>query len=582
MAPTLGTLIELIPELRTSLLMYVDPTSIVLLRRTIGRFASGPEMLEFASMATLLGIDMKWLRRMNRAGHHVILAGGGLRLLRSILEGEKAVALEDHVVIIYTKRSHCNDDLPVAANLSLALGHGLPVEHQAHITRQNEIDFAHQQIAGIRFIIFMVPPCGTIRNYSRLNIPLATFMMSFRWPSPFHTRKLRCWLGSLINSSNVFLRLLQDTCAKGFKVWFSIMDTGRLFASVHSGCSWLDKHIESCVKKHSPNVIFAKDLTCFVDSEAALYQICDGQRCNTNEFIVPLRNPNSSLINVYPNNDALTRKNCLSSIIEYWVAKRPQSILKNHFPTTVSLDLDYAEYIEYSLAEADSFELCQSMEANGDTEPSARDWWILKPAMTDCGYGIRIFSTMTDLVGYLESLKSDGRDFPPIDGNRVPSSLLREFVAQKYSTSIPLLNGKKFHVRAYTLAIGRLQVFVYRELIALIASEVYRQPWDNPTLRSTLTNSSLQPEDIQSDSVRSFWSSIPDDILPGDWKEDVFRQICQISAEVFRAASQTATRGLVLLPGCCELFALDFLIDKTGSVWLLEVNGGMTSSNVTI
>jgi tubulin--tyrosine ligase len=347
-----------------------------------------------------------------------------------------------------------------------------------------------------------------------------------------------------------------------------------LFASVHSGCSWLDEHIKSFVKKYSPDVVFVKDLRPFLDKEAALYQICDGQRCNTNGFIIPLKNPKSSLINVYPNDDALTRKNCLSRMIEYWVAKRPESLLKRHVPITVQLDLDYAEYIEYSLAEADSFELCQSMEANGDKEPSARDWWILKPAMTDCGYGIRIFSTMTDLVGCLESLESEAPKSLRIDEHRIPSSLLREFVAQRYLTSILLLNGKKFHIRAYVLAIGRLQVFVYRELLALIASEVYRQPWDNTTLRSSLTNSSLQPEDLQSSSARSFWSSIPDDILPGDWKEDVFRQICQTSAEVFRAASQTATESLVLLPGCFELFALDFLIDTKGSVWLLEVNGG--------
>jgi len=30
-----------------------------------------------------------------------------------------------------------------------------------------------------------------------------------------------------------------------------------------------------------------------------------------------------------------------------------------------------------------------------------------------------------------------------------------------------------------------------------------------------------------------------------------------------------------LLPGCFELFALDFLIDTKGSIWLLEVNGGL-------
>lgn len=108
------------------------------------------------------------------------------------------------------------------------------------------------------------------------------------------------------------------------------MSTIPLYASVYSGCSWLDEHIESCIKKYSPDVKFVDNLRCFVDSEAALYQFCDGQRCNTSEFIVPLTKPNSSLINAYPNDDALTRKNYLARIIEYWVAKQPQSMLKNH------------------------------------------------------------------------------------------------------------------------------------------------------------------------------------------------------------------------------------------------------------
>lgn len=234
--------------------------------------------------------------------------------------------------------------------------------------------------------------------------------------------------------------------------------------------------------------------------------------------------------------------------------------------------MDYAEYIEYSLAEADSFDLCQSMEVNSNTEPSEREWWILKPALTSCGYGIRILSTLPDLVACLESIESDGGESGPIDENQIPSSLLREFVAQKYLTSTHLLHGKKFHVRAYVLAIGRLQVFVHRELLALMASEPYRQPWNNPTLKSSLTNSSLQPEDIRDSNARC-WSSIPNDILPGDGKDKVFHEICQICAELFRAASQMATDGLVLLPGCFELCALDFLIDTSGSVWLLEVNG---------
>jgi hypothetical protein len=115
------------------------------------------------------------------------------------------------------------------------------------------------------------------------------------------------------------------------------------------------------------------NLRCFANSKAPLLQICNGRRCDTNDFIILLKNPNSSLINFYPNNNALTRKNYLSRIIEYWIAKRPESILKSHVPTTIQLDLDYAEYIEYSLTKADSFELCQSLEANNNKEPSIRD-----------------------------------------------------------------------------------------------------------------------------------------------------------------------------------------------------------------
>ena len=124
------------------------------------------------------------------------------------------------------------------------------------------------------------------------------------------------------------------------------------------------------------------------------------------------------------------------------------------------------------------------------------------------------------------------------------------------------------------LAIGRLQVLVYQDLIVFVASEAYHPPWDYPDLRSSLTNTSLQPEEMRETSRLNFWSSFANELLSADQKEGVFQQVCEISAEIFRAASEIAIGGFVLLPGCFELFALDFLIDKEGAVWLLEVNGG--------
>jgi tubulin---tyrosine ligase len=345
------------------------------------------------------------------------------------------------------------------------------------------------------------------------------------------------------------------------------MNTKTMFAFVQSGYPWLDEHIKSFVKKYSHNVILIEDLGHFPDDESTLLQFCDYQHYN---FVIPLRNAKMSLINMYPNVDALTRKNYLSKVIEYWTAKREESILKSHVPTTVRLELDYAEYVEDALAEAD-LELYHSLEANEEKEPSAREWWILKPALADGGYGIQIFSTITELSGYLESTESlDGENTYTKD-DRIPSSQLREFVAQKYLSSVPLLDKRKFHIRAYVLAIGRLQVFVYREMLVLVAQEAYRPPWDGGSLKSSLTNTSLQGENIR-DSIRNFWST--PDILPGDWKEDAFQQICLISAEVFQAASHTMAERFVVLPNCFELFALDFLIDVKGSVWLLEVNTG--------
>jgi tubulin---tyrosine ligase len=127
----------------------------------------------------------------------------------------------------------------------------------------------------------------------------------------------------------------QRTTAIGSELLFSNMNTSLLFASVNSGCPWLDEHIKSFIKKYSPNIIFTKDLRCFINNKAALFYICDGQRFNTNDFIIPLKNPNSSLINVYLNNDALIRKNYLFRIIEYWIIKRPESILKSRVLTII-------------------------------------------------------------------------------------------------------------------------------------------------------------------------------------------------------------------------------------------------------
>lgn len=73
------------------------------------------------------------------------------------------------------------------------------------------------------------------------------------------------------------------------------------------------------------------------------------------------------------------------------------------------------------------------------------------------------------------------------------------------------------------------------------------------------------------ESMRDFWAA-PDDLLPGDWKNHIFHQICDITAELFHAAARTMADKFTTVDKCFELFALDFLVDTAGNAWLLEAN----------
>ncbi|KAF5537707.1 tubulin-tyrosine ligase [Fusarium phyllophilum] len=396
---------------------------------------------------------------------------------------------------------------------------------------------------------------------------------------------------------------------------------------VHSANPWLDGHVQECIKRHVPDAICHKNFTGIPEDADTVYQLLNGWELN-HHFAV-LNRSKHGLLNAYPNSDALARKDHMASVVEYWITKRPESVLKGHSPATVKLSLDYSEYVEDALAAADDLTLLYSLEDNETKDSSERDWWILKPAMIDCGHGIRIFSTIDELAGNLElaadiseedeeseeeaetpdtkfesddsaegfkpSLSAPGldsldalitatgklsfqgtnkiQDLVIGENGRIPSALLREFVAQQYIVNIPPIDGRKWHVRAYVLSVGRLKVHVFNEMLALLALDDYEPPWKNPSLKSSLTNTALQDEEefTSKESMRDFWK-IDDDLLPGDWKKSVFDQACQISGELLRAAAHTMADKFTPLDKCFELFGIDFLIDSKGTAWLLEVN----------
>lgn len=337
------------------------------------------------------------------------------------------------------------------------------------------------------------------------------------------------------------------------------------------------------------------------------------------------------LVNSYMLRKALIRKHYLGATIEGWVAKRPDSILKTHFRRGEAFEVDYAEFLDDALVEA--FDLRASLEANeGKEEAKDREWWILKPGMSDRGQGIRLFSTMEELQGIFDgweenmpdsdddeeedddndedgeahaAANSNGRgaaaaaaedgDGDGGGGDYITTSHLRHFVAQPYLHPPLLLAGhgnRKFHIRTYVACVGSLDVYVYREMLALFAGKPYAAPWETPNggsegrdvvvdLEAHLTNTCLQ-RSVQDGSVRRFWDidladKDADAAAAGSSsssaaKEAIFDQICAVTGEVFEAAARGMLMHFQPLPNAFEVFGLDFLVDAAGRAWLLEVN----------
>ena len=303
------------------------------------------------------------------------------------------------------------------------------------------------------------------------------------------------------------------------------------------------------------------------------------------DFEFAASHPRTCLVNSYMIRKALIRKHYLSTTIDHWVAKNPESILKKHVKRTEAFEVDYAEFLDDALVEA--FDLRESMARNDSVDdPDQREWWILKPGMSDRGQGIKIFSTMEELQDIFDRWEADQPDSDDEDeegddtadtpaggsGDYITTSHLRHFVAQPYIHPPLLLRGdnRKFHIRTYVLCSGSLTVHVYRHMLALFAAKPYMPPQDPETadIESFLTNTCLQSSPEYTDSVRRFW----DLDLPAAQLEAIFGQICGITGELFEAAARAMPIHFQTLPNAFEAFGLDFLVDAEGNVWLLEVN----------
>ncbi|GAB1203293.1 hypothetical protein APSETT445_001922 [Aspergillus pseudonomiae] len=321
---------------------------------------------------------------------------------------------------------------------------------------------------------------------------------------------------------------------------------------------------------------------------APLFQYREYERL---DFEHVMLHSSTSLANAYIIRKALIRKHYLSNTISNWVTKHPDSVLGKHFKPGFDFELDYAEFLDDALLEA--YELRDSLQKNEERPDHEKEWWILKPGMSDRGQGIRLFSSEDQLREIFEEWEVDESDIESgseraeeeddegENGTGVVTSQLRHFIAQPYIDPpllLPSSSNRKFHIRTYVLAVGSLKVYVFKEMLALFAAKPYCPPSEDEDevtdLARHLTNTCFQEGGSANEgTVRRFWQLDPH--VPGlspDWKEKVFDQICAVSGEAFEAAARGMMVHFQTLPNAFELFGVDFLVDGDGTAWLLEMN----------
>lgn len=170
------------------------------------------------------------------------------------------------------------------------------------------------------------------------------------------------------------------------------------------------------------------------------------------DFEHAMANPSTSLVSAYIIRKALIRKHYLSNTVSSWLVKHPDSILRNHFKPCVHFELDFAEFLDDALV--DAWDLNEAMSRNDELpDDQSKEWWILKPGMSDGGNGIRLFSSLIELQAIFEEWEEEEIDeeaeveeenetnqedtilsSKQNEKSNAMTSQLRHFIAQPYST----------------------------------------------------------------------------------------------------------------------------------------------------
>jgi tubulin--tyrosine ligase len=176
--------------------------------------------------------------------------------------------------------------------------------------------------------------------------------------------------------------------------------------------------------------------------------------------------------------------------------------------------------------------------------------WILKPALLNNGQAIQIFANLNALAQHFASTRRLGG----------------EHVLQRYITHPHLLRDhRKYSIRQFILLTNFAGAFLYPQGYFNVSMHPYAGN-DLTDLKSHLTNEHLfgnEPNVIQIPTARF------------DLHTSLYPQIKAILQELAGALLQRFPEAFVPeKQRVFALFGMDFMVDASGRVWLLEANHG--------
>ncbi|CAF1182454.1 unnamed protein product [Adineta steineri] len=276
------------------------------------------------------------------------------------------------------------------------------------------------------------------------------------------------------------------------------------------------------------------------------------------------------LANSYCIRKGLIRKANFAMFIQKYLAKKPDAILRNHYPETHVLDLCHPDYLEEALNEA--FELRDALEENiqGTNEPIP---FILKASILDKASELCIFHTQLELEEYFTTKYNEEEDEDDDDeGDSIAN--VREWIVQRYIKNPKLLStyqNRKFHLRVYVVAERNLRIYVYDGILALFASLSYDEN-DNQSFdrlrHITNTCAQIDTKLREDDLVKEFFTL---EELNDDIRLNIFEQIKLILNDIFTGLHNEVTI-FQPLKNAFEIYGFDFLIDENNQVYFLEAN----------